>query len=141
MIDPRRATTEDIPAMAGIINDWIDATGWFPRVHSRAEVEDQVHAAFPAREIWVIGAPVAGYLSVNPDLGHVTALYTARPGQGLGKALMDRAKAGRDGLFLMTHEPNLGARRFYAREGFAETARLEPEPPETVREIRMEWAR
>ncbi|WP_353471225.1 GNAT family N-acetyltransferase [Salipiger sp. H15] len=137
----RRATEADIPACAAVVNGWIDATAWFPRVHSAEEVEGFLREAFPEREIWVIGDPVEGYLSVDPGAGKVGALYCARSGAGLGKALMDKAKEGRDRLFLHTHVANEAARRFYAREGFVEAGAVDPEPPHESPELRMEWAR
>ncbi len=139
MTEARRATREDIPAMAGIINAWIDGTKWFPRVLSDQVITEAFEGAFDQRRMWVAGDPVAGYLSLNPDTGQVAALYCARTGEGLGRALMDRAKEGRDHLFLHTHVLNRGAQRFYRREGFKEVSRHQPEPPETVEEIRMEW--
>jgi GNAT superfamily N-acetyltransferase len=136
---PRRAGPDDVPAIAAVVNGWIDATPWMPRVHSPDVIEGFVREALPKRVIWVIGEPVAGYLSLDPEESRVAALYCARTGAGLGKALMDRAKEGRSFLMLWTHVPNLAAQRFYRREGFVETGRAEPEPPETVPEIRMEW--
>ncbi|WP_226624751.1 GNAT family N-acetyltransferase [Alloyangia pacifica] len=143
MTDPavRHATEADIPACAAVLNGWIDATEWFPRVHSHAEIEGFLLEALPLREIWVIGDPVEGYVSVDPEIGKVGALYCARGGAGLGKALMDQAKEGRASLFLHTHVANLAAQRFYRREGFRDAGEVDPEPPETLRELRMEWLR
>ncbi|MFN3144736.1 MAG: GNAT family N-acetyltransferase [Paracoccaceae bacterium] len=138
---PRRALPDDVPAIAGVINGWIDATDWLPRVHSAAEIEGFIRTAFDLREIWVVGDPVEGYVSVDPETARVGALFCRRTGAGLGKALLDAAKAGRDRLVLHTHDPNQAARRFYAREGFVETGTHVPEPPDTVLEIVMEWQR
>ncbi|MCA2010387.1 GNAT family N-acetyltransferase [Cereibacter sphaeroides] len=137
----RRASDADVPAMAAVVNGWVDATGWMPRVHAPDVLEGHLRDALPTREIWVAGEPVEAYLSLDPVEGKIGGFYCARTGQGLGKALMDRAKEGRDRLYLHTHEANAGARRFYAREGFVETARLPAEPPENLPEIRMEWTR
>jgi hypothetical protein len=136
---PRRAVAADVPAIAAVVNGWIDATPWMPRVHPPETIEGFVRDAFPKRVIWVIGAPVAAYLSFDPEESRVAALFCARTGEGLGKTLLDRAKEGRAFLTLNTHVPNLGAQRFYRREGFVETGRKEAEPPETVPEIVMEW--
>ncbi|MBE9636700.1 GNAT family N-acetyltransferase [Salipiger pacificus] len=137
----RRATEADVPGCAAVVNGWIDATGWFPRVHSHEEIEGFLREALPAREIWVTGDPIEGYVSVDPEIGKVGALYCARSGAGLGKALLDRAKEGRARLFLHTHVTNLAAQRFYRREGFRDAGEVDPEPPETLRELRMEWRR
>ncbi len=137
----RRAVDTDIGACAAVLNGWIDATPWFPRVHSAEEVEGFLRDAFPAREVWVIGNPVEGYLSVDPEAGKIGALYCARSGAGLGKALMDKAKEGRDRLFLHTHVANEAAQRFYRREGFVGAGAVDPEPPHELPELRMEWVR
>ncbi len=136
----RRATAEDAPACADIVNDWIDATPWIPRVHAREVIAQMIREGFPLREIHVAGDPIDGYLSFNPEADHVVALYTARPGVGIGKALMDRVKDGRDYLMLWTHEPNRAAQRFYAREGF-EIVDRNPEGGDGLPELKMEWRR
>jgi GNAT superfamily N-acetyltransferase len=136
---PRRAVEADIPAIAAVVNGWIDATPWLPRLHAPQAIEAIVRAAFPDREIWVIGDPVVAYLSLDPKAGRIAGLYCARPGEGHGRALIEAAKRGRSALTLSTHVPNVGAQRFYRREGFVETGRVDPEPPETVPEIVMEW--
>ncbi|WP_240778571.1 GNAT family N-acetyltransferase [Salipiger aestuarii] len=140
MIEVRRAAPGDIPACAFVINGWIDRTDWFPRLFTPEQIEGFFRDVWDAREVWVIGDPVEGYVSVDPAEGKVSALYTSRPGAGLGKALLDAAKPGRGTLHLYTHVPNEAAQRFYRREGFVQVGQaLPPEPPETVPEIRMEW--
>ena len=136
----RRARPEDIPACAGVVNGWIDATGWISRAYPPEEIARFVEEAFPFREIWVVGDPVAGYLSLDPETARIGGLYTDRPGHGLGKALLDRAKEGRDYLYLWTHAPNAAAHRFYEREGFARVERKE-NGDDGLPEIRMEWRR
>lgn len=135
----RRAVRADIPAMAAVVNGWIDATEWFPRVHAPEAIEGFIREAFAIREIWVIGEAVEGYLSLDPAVGRVAALYCGRTGAGLGKLLLDRAKLGRTRLTLRTHRPNIAAQRFYVREGFVAVGEAVPEPPETVPELVMEW--
>lgn len=140
MTEVRRAVPDDIPACAGVINGWIDRTDWFPRLYAPEIIVQAFVDVWDKREIHVIGAPVEGYISIDPEQRMIAALYTARPGAGLGKALLDRAKEGRAMLFLYTHVPNVAAQRFYRREGFVQIgAPLPPDPPETVLEIRMEW--
>ena len=135
----RRAHAGDAGDCARIVNDWIDAVDWMPRIHSHDEFAGFVAEAIPVREVWVVGEPIAGYLSLNASSAQIMGLYTARPGAGMGKALMDRAKHGRDYLHLWTHEPNTSARRFYTREGFVELGCDADRSPEGVTEIRMEW--
>lgn len=134
----RRAEAADAPACADIVNDWIDETRWMERGPSRAKIADMIAEGMPLREFWVVGDPVAGYLSLNAETAQIMGLYVARPGAGLGKMLMDRAKDGRRYLQLRSHEPNSGAHRFYRREGF-EIVERGLSGIDGVAELRMEW--
>jgi len=138
-MDIRRAGPNDVAGCAAVANDWIDRTEWLPRVHSHKMVEGFVRDGLRKREIWVVCDPIEGYLSFNPEEQQIGALFCRRTGEGLGKALMDRVKEGRRYLQLWTHVPNTSAQRFYVREGFVPCEEADAEPPETVRELRMEW--
>ncbi|NNE81182.1 MAG: GNAT family N-acetyltransferase [Silicimonas sp.] len=140
VLDIRRAGPEDAAACARIVNDWVDRTDWMPRVISRETIEGYVSKAMMQREVYVIGDPVEGYLSLDPETATIGALYLENPGRGHGKALMDRAKADRDYLQLWTHEPNKAAHRFYFREGFELVGR-KPKGEDNLPELRMEWHR
>ncbi len=134
----RRAEAADVPVISRIVNDWIDRTAWMPRVTEPEVIEGFIAEALPEREIFLIGEPVEGYLSLNPETGLIGALYLDRPGRGLGKALLDRAKSGRGYLQLWTHEPNVAAQRFYRREGF-EVVERNGQGDDGLPELRMEW--
>jgi putative acetyltransferase len=138
----RRAAPGDAAACAAILNAWIDARRWMPRVHTPREVvafyEDFV---FPEREVWVIGNPVAGFLALDAEGATVTALYVAAPRQGVGRRLLDRAKAGREALELWTFVANAEARRFYAREGFREVRRTPGDNEEGLPDVLLRWER
>ena len=140
----RRASAEDAKACSKIVNDWIDGSGWLPRQHSREAIEDMIRSGIPLREFWVAGKPIQGYLSFNLSFNveesQVMGLYTALPGTGVGKALMDRVREGRDWVQLWSHAANTKAHAFYEREGFAivgeRAAGIDGIP-----EVRMEWRR
>ncbi|WP_043767245.1 GNAT family N-acetyltransferase [Roseivivax isoporae] len=137
---PRRACPDDAPACAAIVRAWLDRTDWMPEGPDLRTLEEAMRAAFAEREVWVVGDPAEGYLSFDPGTSHVRGLYVGRPGAGIGRALLDRAKEGRDRITLDTHVPNRDAHRFYAREGFRviETDRA---GSDGVPELRMEWRR
>ncbi|MBO9453194.1 GNAT family N-acetyltransferase [Tropicibacter sp. R16_0] len=136
----RLATQDDAAACAAIVSGWIDATPWIDRLHSLEELQEMIHAGIPLREFWVAGDPVAGYLSFNVDEGCVMGLYTAAPGSGVGKALLDQVKQGRDRVTLWSHLPNTGAHRFYRREGFAPTGE-QRDGDDGLVEIEFAWER
>lgn len=139
---PRPAVAEDARACAEILNNWIDDRIWMPRVHSREDVlafyRDFV---FKRRQVWVAGDPVLGFMALDPDSDMVTALYVATPGMGMGRALLNHAKTGRDSLSLWTFVANEGARRFYAREGFLEVRRTEGDNEEGLPDVLLQWER
>lgn len=135
----RHATRADVPAMAWIVAAWERGAEWNPDNAPIQEITGAIEAAFDAREIWVVGDPVEGYISIDPSRDHIGGFYVSRPGQGMGKRLLDRAKAGRARLTLNTHKPNTDAHRFYAREGFVVTGE-EAGSSGGVRELVMEWA-
>lgn len=136
----RRGEASDAPSCAAIVNAWIDTTDWIPRVHSKDAIEDMLRTGIPAREFWVASDPIAGYLSFNRDISQVMGLYSAVPGSGVGRALMDHVKEGRDWIQLWSHAANTAAHRFYRREGFIEVEQ-NPKGADGIPEIRMEWAR
>lgn len=140
----RPATEADLPACAAIINDYIDATAWLPRVKSRDEIAGFFNPALlESRAVLVAeadGGDVVAYMSVSD--GWVYALYLADEfrGRGIGKALLDRAKAlDPGGLELTMFEPN-PARSFYAREGFFELSeRRNDDTEEGVPVLTLRW--
>lgn len=137
----RRATPADAAACAAIVFDWLQATAWMPNRPDLAELTEMLAKGIPQREVWVIGDPVAGYLSLDPEAAQINGLYVAQTGQGLGKALLDRVRQGRDYLQLWTHWPNLAAHRFYHREGFVTVEQTAQGRGDGVPELRMEWHR
>ncbi|MEM9250441.1 MAG: GNAT family N-acetyltransferase [Pseudomonadota bacterium] len=139
-IDVRQAVPEDADACAAILNDWIDRTDWMPRVHTHADVARYYRdVLFTEQSVWVEGRPVAGFLALEPQTAYVTALYVATPGQGIGRALLDRAKSERRTLSLWTFVANIPARRFYARAGFHEVRRTAGDNEEQLPDILLRW--
>lgn len=138
----RRAVPEDAGACAAMKNDWIDTSDWMSRIHDADDVECHYRDfIFAKRDVWVTGDPVAGFLALDVDCAEVTALFVARPGHGVGKALLDHAKADRDHSELWTFMANEGARRFYAREGFFEVRRTVGENEEGLPDVLLRWER
>jgi GNAT superfamily N-acetyltransferase len=80
-------------------------------------------------ELWVaLGGDGAldGILVLDGDWVHMLYLEPGRTGRGIGRALLDVAKRERPGgLRLWAFVSNVGARRFYEREGFVEVRRTD----------------
>ena len=140
----RPAKIEEMVACATILNDWIDETPWMPRIHDHADVERHYRdTVFVERAVSVaiMNGVVVGFSAVSED-AYVTALYIAdgARNRGVGKALLDKAKAARTAaLRLWTFQDNTAARRFYEREGFAELRRTDGDNEEALPDILYTW--
>ena len=141
MQEIRRAVADDAQACAAIVSNWVSRTRWMVNVPDLAELTGILREGIPMREFWVIGEPVQGYVSLEVEKSHIHGLYVSRQGRGLGKALVDKVKEGRDFLQLYTHIPNEAAHRFYHREGFETVEALPEGRGDGVGELRMEWHR
>jgi GNAT superfamily N-acetyltransferase len=139
----RPAQPEDVPALAAILSDWIVETGWMPVLHTEAETRAFMRHLVLTCEVTVAGlaAPV-GFVAREGE--EVRCLYLApgARGMGLGKALLDGAKARSDRLSLWAFQANVRAVDFYHREGFAEVARTDGQGnDERLPDLRMVWER
>jgi ribosomal protein S18 acetylase RimI-like enzyme len=119
---PRRATLEDMPAVARIHRvAFFAVMPHMPVLHTPEE--DLVFystTVFPATEIWLTeqtGIPV-GFIAFRA--GWVDHLYVHPDcqGRGHGSALLALAQASAPSLRLWTFQCNSGALRFYERHGF-----------------------
>ncbi|WP_420407111.1 GNAT family N-acetyltransferase [Hoeflea sp.] len=146
MTSVRPATASDLPACAGIINDYIDATPWLPRTITREALEELFTPALLESRIVLVADndnAIAGYASLDDKAGFLHALYL-RPEarrRGVGKALLDATKAARPrGFELTVFEPNTDALRFYLREGLIEVPEgRETDTEENVPTLLMRW--
>ena len=140
----RQARIEDMAGCAAILNRWIDATPWMPRLYDHGDVGRHYReTVFGEREVYIseYDGAIAGFIALSAD-HHVTALYVdaGMRGKGCGKALLELAKRNRpQGLQLWTFEANRNARRFYARGGFSEIRRTDGDNEEGLPDVLMEW--
>ncbi|WEX85927.1 GNAT family N-acetyltransferase [Sinorhizobium garamanticum] len=140
----RDAVIADMTACAGILNRWIDATAWMPRVHAATDVERHYReTVFADRAIIVADreGEVVGFLAQSPE-AYVTALYVDERHRrgGVGARLLREAKKrAPDELNLWTFERNADAHRFYEREGFVAVGRTDGENEEGLPDILYRW--
>ena len=137
----RPATPGDAPALARVLGDWLRGTGWMPVLHSREEDEGFLRHLIATCEVTAceMEAVASGFLARDGEA--VRALYLAPEarGRGLGRMLLDGAKAASPRLSLWTLEANAGARRFYAREGFHEVRRTAGDNAEGLPDVLLAW--
>ena len=134
----RQATIDDASACALIVDDWIEKTVEMPRLFDKHQLTEMIRNAIPLREVWVIGQPINGYISYNPDLLQISALYVKKRGEGLGKILLDRIKSDHKYLRLWSHEFNNLAHKFYTREGF-QLKNRKNRGSDGIPELQFEW--
>ncbi len=140
----RPARSTDAGTTGAILHGFAHDNDWMPELHSEAET-----IAFCGRMIdlgWVtvveLQGRVAGFLALNDD--EVQSLYLAAEarGQGIGRRLLDHAKAQRPTLSLYAFQANHPACRFYERNGFVEVARGDgSENDENLPDIKYVWTR
>ncbi|WP_068108961.1 GNAT family N-acetyltransferase [Tropicimonas marinistellae] len=144
----RPATPADVPAMAEILQEWLDATAWMPALHDLSETEQflarlQSETKITVAEIEQADAPaVTGFLSL--DGAEIPALYVAHSARcaGIGSALLGAAQEARPHLALWTFKANGRARRFYRCHGFREVGTTDgSENAERLPDVRLEWSR
>ncbi|MBE2274989.1 MAG: GNAT family N-acetyltransferase [Rhodobacteraceae bacterium] len=133
-----------MPALAHILGDWVRSTGWMPVLHSREDDRAFIARLIAGNCVLVArseagGAPL-GFIAVR--LCDIVALHVAdgHRGRGLGKALLDAAKAREPRLVLWTFQANSAAIAFYLREGFVEIERTDGAGNEEgLPDVRMIW--
>ena len=134
----RRATIDDASGCALIVDDWIEKTVEMPRLLDKNKLTKMIRNAIPMREVGVIGQPINGYISYNPDLFQISALYVNKKGEGIGKMLLNRIKSDHKYLHLWGHEFNNSAHKFYKREGFQLKNRKD-HGSDGIPELQFEW--
>ena len=118
----RKYDTDDL---AELLDVWYDASQvahpfWPPDLFEQ-ERRDISQKFLPIAETWVFerGGRVVGFISLlGNEVGGIF-VAPALHGQGIGRALMDHARASRDHLELEVFEANEIGRAFYDAYGFA----------------------
>lgn len=145
MIDLRRATEADAPAIARIhLTARAAAGGAFPPpVHADEEYLPHLLAdVLPAGEVWIARAQgdPAGFLALDGELLSDLYVTPAAQGSGVGSALLDHAKHRRpDGLALWVFATNRRAQAFYAARGFQVVGGSEGNNEEGAPDLLLRW--
>ncbi len=120
----RPARPTDAGATGMILTQYHADTAWLPKLYSAAETIGFCGAMIDRGWVTVaVGAQGAiGFIA--RDEQEICALYvSARArGSGVGRYLLNDAKARCDRLWLRVFQANTGARKFYACSGFGEFA-------------------
>lgn len=142
----RPARTTDAGKLGAMMSADIAAKPWKPRLYNGAQV-----IAFVGGMIdqgWVTVAEdtetpeLLGFAAREGGFVHALFIAAESRNSGVGRALMEDAKARCERLDLWTFEANAGARRFYQREGFTEVARSDgSRNEEGLPDVAYRWQR
>jgi len=141
-VTPARAHIGHTPHLLAILWAFTHNTPWLPQVRSRlADVHVMSKVIYRG---WVQmvqdSQGPAGFIARDGTTIHALYVHPRARGQGLGRALLDDAKARANRLDLWVLQANEPARDFYARHGFAEASRTNGAGnDENLPDIRMVW--
>ena len=139
-IDPARPL--DAGGIGAILSNATDAAAWLPRLYSRAEELKFVGEMIDAGWVQVVRRQdqIAGFLAQAGSEVHCLYLTRDEQRQGLGRALLDKAKATEAHLGLWVYQDNIDAQRFYKSMGFVEVSRTNGTANDAgLPDIRYEW--
>ncbi|MEM8554490.1 MAG: GNAT family N-acetyltransferase [Pseudomonadota bacterium] len=138
----RSGQQSDVPGCVDILRAWAEETPWMPLSYPRCSMREFWSALFKTDFVWVaeVDGRVVGFCIRNDD--NIGALYVASDlrNRGIGKRLLDMAKANRDWITVWAYDQNEHARRFYQREGLLEVSR-EVEEGSNLMNIEHRWVR
>ena len=116
-----------------------------PLVHSDEEFKAHfVGTVMPSAEVWVaeVDDAVSGVLVLNGNWIEQLYVDPDWTNQGLGTALMERAKVERpEAIDLWTFKSNRGAQRFYERHGFRAVGGTNGDNEEGEADIHYRWVK
>ena len=142
----RRMKTEELPAVVDVWHrSLVDSLHWLRPEQRSSEAEYRAffrNVVAKTTELWVAerDGSILGVLAMHGD--SVNRLYVDTPaqGNGIGSALLDRAKAlSPEGLRLVTLERNQQARRFYEQRSFVAYSRGRSPAPENEPDVWYRW--
>lgn len=117
----RLAEPADAEAVGDVFLAARAGMAYLPVLHTEAETRAFIRdVLLPDHEVWVVekGGRLIGFAGLGKDLlGHLW-VEPATQNRGVGTALLALAKERRPGGFrLWVFQKNMGARRFYERQG------------------------
>ncbi len=138
----RPARSLDAGQTGDILHGFARENAWMPELHSLAETISFCGTMIDRGWVTVAetGDGIAGFLALDRDEIHSLYLRPSERGKGIGQQLLERAKSQSSNLSLFAFEANLGARRFYERNGFVEAARRDgSDNDECLPDIKYVW--
>lgn len=139
---PRRAHIRHLPWLLMILWAFTRDTSWLPRARSR--LTDTWLMLRVIRRGWVRmvtrDARPAGFIIRDGAIVHALFIHPDTRGQGVGRVLLNEAKAHTARLDLRVLHANKQARAFYLSQGFSEAmCGLGADNDENLPDVQMVW--
>ena len=138
----RMGLASDVDTCVRILTAWVDETPWAFESDTHQQLVALWSDYFQTFSVWVaeVDGAIVGFCTRNDD--NISALYVRADwrNKGIGKRLLDRAKANRDGITVWAYGLNEKALKFYTREGLVEVSR-EIEDGTDLVNIEHRWTR
>ncbi|MEP3275782.1 MAG: GNAT family N-acetyltransferase [Stappiaceae bacterium] len=138
----RPGQQSDVVACVDILRDWAEETPWMAELDERQPMQAFWSDLFKSDLVWIAetGDRIVGFCTRDED--NIGALYVVAEARstGIGKRLLDMAKADRDWITVWAYEKNIHALKFYKREGLVELSR-EIEKESNLMNIEHRWTR
>lgn len=138
----RSGRSSDVEACVKILCDWVDESPWHGPLNKWEKLLVYWRELFENKLVWVAetNGRVVGFCVRGDD--NIFALYVSAEARnkGIGKLLLDAAKADRDWITVWAYEQNPHALRFYRREGLVEVSR-EFEDGSNLTDIEHRWTK
>ncbi len=138
----RSGQQSDVVACVKILSDWVGETPWHGPLVEHQEMVADWSDLFETDLVWVaeFEGRIVGFCTRDDD--NIGALYVATEARsaGIGKHLLDAAKADRDWITVWTYEKNVHALRFYKRECLIEICR-EIEDETSLMNVEHRWTK
>ena len=119
----RPVESGDTEAVGDVFLAALAGMTYLPKLHTEEETRVFIRdVLLPNNEAWVAeedGGRVIGFVGLGDDFVWHLWVLPEEQNRGVGTALLELAKERRpDGLQLWVFQRNVGARRFYERQGF-----------------------
>ena len=139
----RRATPEDVDAIAAVFRRSFATLEFLPKLHTAEEDRAHLEGVIAEQDVWVADdeGELAGFIALKGDLGTFFYVTPEAQRRGLGSKLFEHVQQERrSGFTFWVFQANEAARRFYEKRGcvaveFTDGSGNEEKTPD----VRYEW--
>jgi GNAT superfamily N-acetyltransferase len=125
IVELRRATMSDAPAIARVLRRSLESLVWMPKLHTPDEDLAFIReTVLPRQSVTVAeaGGEIVGFVAAHEGWLNLLYLSPEWTRRGIGGRLLETATVGAGETKLYCFQANAGARLFYERHGFRASA-------------------